>query len=130
MLPRRYTRSDEGSAFTDSERHLILAAETLRTGDSAGKRPRDGEKADEKASMFWRVFGGTILSIAALMFFNAYQSLANNIHEARNDLGRMREVSGRQLLQLRERLAKLEGLQEAKPSGVKAAVATEPAKQP
>jgi hypothetical protein len=94
VLPRRYARSDEGSSFTDSERHLILAAETLRSGDTAGKPPREGDKAEEKMSMFWRVFGGTILSITALMFFNAYQSLANNIHEVRTDLGRVRESSG------------------------------------
>jgi regulator of replication initiation timing len=116
------------------------------------------------------------------MFINAYQSLANNIHEVRTDLGRMREATGeyikkddfnarnttiwngirdaqavlptvtvltskisgleaqraasdiertdlhRELLQLRERIAKLEGLQEAKP--VKPAAHAEPAKAP
>ncbi len=94
MLPRRYTRTESHSAFTDSERHLILAAETLRAGDTADKRPRDGEKAEEKISMFWRVFGGTILSITALMVITAYQSLANNIHDVRADVARLREASG------------------------------------
>jgi hypothetical protein len=182
VLPRRFTRSDEGSAFTDSERHLILAAETLRTGDTALKRPQGGDKSDEKMSMFWRVFGGTILSITALMFINAYQSLAHNIDQVRIDLGHMRDTSGefikkdefnsrtntiwtgirdaqgvvptvtvltskvtglegqlaaadgerkelvRELLQLRERIAKLEGSQEAKP--VKPAAHAEPEKMP
>ena len=173
VLPRRYTRSDGHSAFTDSERHLILAAETLRTGDTPVKRT-DGEKTEEKISVFWRVFGGTILSITALSVISAYQSLANNIHEVRADVGRLRESSGnyirqdefntrttaiwnsireaqavtptvtvltnktvalenqlaaadherkelcRELLQLRERLAKLEGQQEVKPAALKA----------
>lgn len=168
MLPRRYTRS-ENSAFTDSERHLILAAETLRAGDTSSKSDKP-EKAEEKISIFWRVFGGTLLSISALAVLNAYQSLANNIHDVRSDVGRLRENSGdfikkdefnnrtntlwtslrdaqainasvsvlsnkqasletqlaaaeqerrefcRELLQLRERLAKLEGQHEAKPA--------------
>jgi hypothetical protein len=183
VLPRRYNPPDQGSAFTDSERHLILAAETLRSGDTAGKRTtRDGERTEEKISVFWRVFGGTILSITALMIINAYQSLDKNIHEVRTDLSKWRETSGefirkdeynsrttkmwdgiresqavdpkvtvlatrvsaqeaqlatadherkemlRELLQLRERLAKLEGQQEAKPT-VKPAAHAEPAKK-
>jgi hypothetical protein len=169
VLPRRYTRTEGHSAFTDSERHLILAAETLRTGDTPPAR-KEGEKAEERISIFWRVFGGTILSITALSVISAYQSLANNIHEVRTDLGRVRDSIGeytkkdefngriaklwdgiqtvaptvtvlgnkattlegqlaaveterkelcRELLQLRERLAKLEGQQEAKPVGLK-----------
>jgi hypothetical protein len=169
VLPRRYTRTDGHSAFTDSERHLILAAETLRAGDTPPKR-RDGDRAEEKVSVFWRVFGGTILSITALSVISAYQSLANGIHEVRSDVGKIREDGAnivkkdefntrttsiwnairdaqavapsvtvlsnkattleshlaaaeaerremvREILQLRERLAKLEGAQEAKPA--------------
>ena len=172
MLPRRYTRSEVGSAFTDSERHLILAAETLRTGDTPVKQ-KDGDKTEEKISIFWRVFGGTILSITALSVISAYQNLAGNIRQLQVDVGRIGEKSGeyikseelnsrttslwtgikeaqavaptvtvlnnkamalenqlvaadherkelcRELLLLRERLAKLEGQQEAKPTALK-----------
>src|SRR5262249_12063298 len=55
--PRRITRDDEHPAFTDSERNLILAAETLRTGRDLKPRKTD-EKPEEKLSLFWRVFGG------------------------------------------------------------------------
>jgi hypothetical protein len=181
VLPRRYTRTDGHSAFTDSERHLILAAETLRSGDTPVKL-KDGEKSEEKISVFWRVFGGTILSITALAVISAYQSLANGIHEVRTDVGHLRETGGkyiekdefnnrttliwnsireaqavaptvtvltnkescletqlaaaeherkellRELLQLRERLAKLEGQQEVKPA-VKPAGHDEPLPQ-
>jgi DNA repair exonuclease SbcCD ATPase subunit len=95
LLPKRISRSDEHSAFTDSERHLILAAETLRAGDTAARGSKPVEKNnDEKMSLFWRVFGGTILSICALSVITAYQSLANGIHEVRTDLGRVREAGG------------------------------------
>jgi len=171
LLPKRYNRSDEHSAFTNSERQLILAAESLRAGESAPREAKKDERSgDEKISLFWRVFGGTILSISALVVINAYQSQANNIHEVRADVGRLREANGeyikkdefntrsttmwnqlqaqqvvnasvsvlttkltaaeqqiatleterkeiiRELLQLRERLAKLEGRDEAKPA--------------
>jgi hypothetical protein len=172
VLPRRYARTDGHSAFTDSERHLILAAETLRSGDTPAKK-KDGDRAEEKISIFWRVFGGTILSITALAVISAYQSLANGIHEVRGDVGHIRESSGdyikkdefnnrttmiwngireaqavsptvtvlgnrtsmienqlaaadherkelcREILQLRERIAKLEGQQEVKPAAAK-----------
>jgi chromosome segregation ATPase len=95
LLPKRITRTtDESSAFTNSERHLILAAESLRAGDTAGKERKDEKGTEEKMSLFWRVFGGTILSITALTILSAYQSLAGNIHEVRTDLGRLRESSG------------------------------------
>jgi hypothetical protein len=180
VLPRRYTHTDGHSAFTDSERHLILAAETLRSGDTPVKA-KDAEKSEEKISVFWRVFGGTILSITALAVISAYQSLANGIHEVRTDVGHIKETGGeyikkdefnnrttliwngireaqavtpsvtvltakaatleaqlsaaeqerkellREMLQLRERLAKLEGQQEAKPA-VKPAAHVEPGK--
>ena len=172
MLPRRYARTDGHSAFTDSERHLILAAETLRAGDTPPKR-KDGERTEEKVSVFWRLFGGTVLSLTGLFMISAYQSLTNGIHEVRTDIGRIRESNGdfvkkdefnnrttaiwngirdaqavtpsvtvltnkaamletqlaaaeaerrelcRELLQLRERLAKLEGATEVKPAAAK-----------
>src|SRR5262245_13865603 len=54
LLPKRTNRSDEHSAFTNSERQLILAAETLRAGDT-GPPQRSKEEAkssDEKISLF------------------------------------------------------------------------------
>jgi hypothetical protein len=92
LLPRRLPRPQAHSNFTDSERHLILAAETLRTSEPLPpvKTSRD-DKPEERISLFWRVFGGTILSICGLVVINAYQSLNGNIHEVRSDLGRLRE---------------------------------------
>jgi DNA repair exonuclease SbcCD ATPase subunit len=94
LLPRRLTRSDGPSSFTDSERHLILAAETLRAGESVPIKVQREEKPEERISLFWRLFGGTLLSICALAVLNAYQSLNNNIHEVRADLGRLRDSNG------------------------------------
>ena len=149
-------------------RWLSLAAAVLLALSGAALA-----RAEEKISMFWRVFGGTILSITALSVISAYQSLANGIHEVRTDVGHLRETGGkyiekdefnsrttliwngireaqsvspsvtvltnktasleaqltsaenerkemlREVLHLRERLAKLEGAQEVKPAAIK-----------
>jgi hypothetical protein len=95
LFPRRLARTDSHSSFTDSERHLILAAEAVRAGDlNPAVRPTGQDKPEERVSLFWRIFGGTILSICALFVINAYQSMNGNIHEVRGDLGRLREVAG------------------------------------
>ncbi len=86
-------RSSSQSSFTDSERNLILAAETLRHSEGPAKTPSH-EKPEERISIFWRLFGGTVLSICALVMINAYQSLASNIHDVRGDLSRLRDAAG------------------------------------
>ena len=93
MLPRRIPRPTIQSSFTDSERDLILAAETLRASDAPSLKFHRDEKPEERVSLFWRLFGGTLLSISALIVLNFYQSLANNIHDVRNDVGRLRETT-------------------------------------
>ncbi|MBX7104528.1 MAG: hypothetical protein K1X57_10640 [Gemmataceae bacterium] len=50
-------------------------------------------KPEEKISVFWRVFGGTILSITALVCIQAYQSLMSSLHEVRADQNRMRDAA-------------------------------------
>jgi chromosome segregation ATPase len=92
LLPRRITRDDEHPAFTDSERNLILAAETLRSRHEVKLRKPE-EKPEEKLSLFWRVFGGTLLSICALVVITAYQQLTGGIHDVRNDVARLREAN-------------------------------------
>src|SRR5260370_11911155 len=42
--------------------------------------------------MFWRIFGGTILSIAALVIITAYQSISSSIQELRSELARVNEA--------------------------------------
>jgi regulator of replication initiation timing len=95
VLPKRIDRDElEGDAppaYLTDDRRLILAAETLRAADTA---PAGSSKPEEKLSVFWRVFGGTILSITALVVITAYQSIAGNIHELRGDVTRLREASG------------------------------------
>ena len=44
----------------------VAAAETLRSGGESAARPAEKKDEEQHVSVFWRVFGGTILSIVAL----------------------------------------------------------------
>lgn len=50
------------------------------------------EKSDEKVSLFWRVFGGTILSMVTLGAITLYNNISSNIAELRAELNRERDA--------------------------------------
>jgi hypothetical protein len=68
----------------------LAAGETLRS--AANPARGDDKKDEEKMSVFWRVFGGTILSIVALVAITLYNNLSGSISELRNELSREREA--------------------------------------
>lgn len=77
----------------------LLAVESLRSADLAGRAtdapPAKAKKSEEESvSLFWRVFGGTILSITALVAITLYNNLSTGISELRADLARMNEAKG------------------------------------
>jgi len=76
----------------DEERDGELASETMRAVSESSGPGRAGSKEDEKMSLFWRVFGGTILSIAALGSITLYNGISTNISELRGELNREREA--------------------------------------
>ena len=75
----------------ESENETVRMAETARSaadGDrDAGKKPDD-----EKMSLFWRVFGGTILSIITLVGITIFNNVSSGIAELRAELNREREA--------------------------------------
>jgi hypothetical protein len=83
---------DEGSNNRDAGR--LVMAETVRSSaeSSAPGKPGTEQKEEEHMSLFWRVFGGTILSIAALVVITLYNNLATGISDLRSDVSREREA--------------------------------------
>jgi hypothetical protein len=81
----------EHTSRDDSGEHVfpILATETTR---STGASTQPARPTEEKISLFWRVFGGTLLSIAALVAITAYQAQNNSINDLRNELARANEA--------------------------------------
>ena len=89
MNPRRPDRDSNTSEDAES---IVLAAGTLRAGESRPTSPRDHTHPDERLSMFWRVFGGTILSILALVAVTLYNNLTSTINELRSEVNRVNEA--------------------------------------
>lgn len=81
-VPSRSERNGQGTLSTP------VAAELLRTGSqSANTAPGASNDSDEgQISVFWRVFGGTVLSICALVIITVYQQFSGNFSDLRNDL--------------------------------------------
>ena len=65
----------------------LAVAETMRSVSAFKEAPpaREG-KGDEKISIFWRVFGGTLLSIGALVIMTVYTGLSGSISDLRKDI--------------------------------------------
>ncbi|MFL5340059.1 MAG: hypothetical protein ACJ8F7_07900 [Gemmataceae bacterium] len=89
MQPRRLNSDDSRG---DSCENLVVPSETLRNASHRAPKGDSGKNGDERVSVFWRLFGGTLLSIAALAVITAYQSIASSIHELRNDLAKANEA--------------------------------------
>ena len=87
FVPKR-GRAEDTEVFDAHESSVPVMAESLRLGES---RPPE-KKDDEKISLFWRVFGGTFLSICALVAATLYNSLTSNISELRAEVNRLNEA--------------------------------------
>jgi chromosome segregation ATPase len=68
-----------------------VAAEVLHQAGRSGAQVAAPAKEDDdkKISVFWRVFGGTLLSIAALVVVTVYQQFSNTINDLRGDLSHL-----------------------------------------
>lgn len=74
-----------------------------------GESPPGGEKPksdDEKMSLFWRVFGGTIVSVVAIITINVFNNVSSGISELRSELNRSNEARANAILEVRAEIAK------------------------
>ena len=89
MTPRRFSEREEGGDSVEQP-YTTYASETLRNKNGVHHQPP--EKSEEKVSLFWRIFGGTILSIVALVVITAYQSVSNSISDLRTSIAHVNEA--------------------------------------
>ena len=92
MNTRRPGQDEVGLSNERESEAVVLTSGTLRASESA--KSRDPNHPDDRVSLFWRVFGGTFLSIFALVAISLYNNLANNITELRSELNRVNEARG------------------------------------
>ena len=82
-------RHDEDQSH--GEPHLLTyKAESVR---SALESSHAGAKLkpEDRVSVFWRVFGGTLLSIGALVCITLFQQFSNSLSEVRTNVDRLAE---------------------------------------
>ncbi len=78
--------------FQDDEQTTDDTPVLVETARSAVSKSSAGGGDDHKISVFWRVFGGTILSIVALVSITLFNSIQSSISELRADAARAREA--------------------------------------
>jgi len=83
---------DQENEETPGGSGTLSMFETARSAANPPGRPAAEKKDDEKISLFWRVFGGTILSIAALVAITLFNNTTSTINDLRNDIAREREA--------------------------------------
>jgi predicted nucleic acid-binding Zn-ribbon protein len=67
----------------------LSLTETVRP-KTAPARPDRAE--EERMSLFWRVFGGTLVSIVALVAITLFNNLSNTLSEMRTEIARLNEA--------------------------------------
>jgi chromosome segregation ATPase len=71
----------------------LLVSETLRSSaESSGSKQAEPKQDEEHMSLFWRVFGGTILSISALVVMTLYNNMSSGITDLRAELNREQQA--------------------------------------
>jgi hypothetical protein len=89
MADNRERREEEAAALGNGHGALLRGAETLR--NAAAARRGKATRSAGGISLFWRIFGGTLLSIVALVVITAYQQFTSTLNELRNNLDRLNE---------------------------------------
>jgi len=85
MAKERDAYEDRGDS-EDRSGQTLLASETLRNAAHRHIHRTDKAKEEGGISLFWRVFGGTIFSIVALVIITAYTQMTGTISDLRKEL--------------------------------------------
>jgi len=90
MMQKRFGQECEAERDQGADAVSVETARSITSLPLAS--PKDEKKDEEKISLFWRVFGGTILSIVALVSITLFNNLQNSISDLRAELSREREA--------------------------------------
>jgi hypothetical protein len=71
------------------DQSTIRAVETMRSAANESSSPAAGK---DRISWFWQVFGGTILSIVALVIITAYSQITSTETDLRRDVTQIQSV--------------------------------------
>jgi len=104
VAPKRGGQDDVHDAESRIDQTPIMAG-ALRVGETMNS-PVPEKKEEEKISLFWRVFGGTILSIAALISITLFNNMNSSINDLRAESAKSNEARNTAVMELRTEMAK------------------------
>ena len=81
---------------------LRNAAESAKAGEEAGK-----DKEEKSIPLFWRVFGGTVLSMVSLVVMTAYSGFNASLAETKGNLASLGTEVRKETARLEETMAGL-----------------------
>jgi chromosome segregation ATPase len=84
-------KQDEHEESSAAASGRLVVAETLRSTANPPVAVVKKNK-EEHISLFWRVFGGTIISISSLIVITLYNNISSSISDIRNDLNKERDA--------------------------------------
>jgi hypothetical protein len=80
-------KPNSGNRGNNANNTVLLEAEMVRPkSTTVVQNPETKPVAEGNMSMFWRVFGGTILSIVALVVITVYNNISSSLGDLRRDL--------------------------------------------
>jgi chromosome segregation ATPase len=91
VLQKRFDPEASRKSETGDNAALV-SGEAARSASETPAANKPEEKKEENLSLFWRVFGGTIISMVALGVLTLYNNLSTNISELRRELNLEREA--------------------------------------
>jgi DNA repair exonuclease SbcCD ATPase subunit len=77
-----------------------ILSEVLRQSSEA--KAEDGKDKEGPISPFWKIFGGTVLSITAMVVVTAYQGLNSTFGDLRNEMGHSAKEMRKELTSVSE----------------------------
>jgi hypothetical protein len=83
-------RAEQRTSKPQAPELTLVTAETLRAAALASL-PAASPKGEERLPLFWRVFGATLLSIAALVVITLCQHFNSSLNDLRADVAHLNE---------------------------------------
>ncbi len=96
---------DDGQEMEARVDETPIIAQALRAGETVSPSV-DKKHDDEKMSLFWRVFGGTILSIVSLIAITLFNNMMSSINDLRTEVAKANEARSNAVMDLRAEMAK------------------------
>ena len=91
MVTENREFEDDQDIQRDQSRATVLADEAMRSAATPSATALSGASAStgEKIPLFWQIFGGTIVSVVALMIITVFSQLNSNATDLRRDVNQL-----------------------------------------